>query len=581
MLKGISTAVVFSFVSAIENAYVAPAPSFGEYAYPQHAGYYRNTFPQATQVLDPKYYQKVLNGFKECVDTKCTTLPTTYTVADSLETVATYTACVTSCAASEMMSVTVDFKSLIGKLIDIGSSQLAKSHRYLAGEDSEFDVLGSNIHIQESCCLPNDYFVPWEELVFLARVKFPNDETYESERFISVKSYLEYCTQEDQSEDNVLFLNKLEIECHSNWVKYFHEMSKNVGHLILSPKCKSLAPSGACSKDLDNNPQSDAFGEAMCIAYDYIKDGKREEITQPIMKYPSREYEYKDSCKSDQDEEETVIHYRRVPREHVPYYTMISGLPSGREDIELEEFEIGKKFPKQCIYDQGLVKHVASNETVIRYGMVSDEDIPTWREKKSMYKCPRNGRFEYCNMKQYVHWLQEQLFDVSGCPMTTSNRRHHHHHHHHHHHSESESEEEEPSDSPYAYYTLACLYRVISLKCDCMEAVLTCYEHEYQFSTTIGKTLGKAASVLCGFILCQKPKVYSLLGGERAINRANIMKQVLMQVGAISHESSFPPVTFAFLAFGCGMLAFILTKAAINGKGADKISVEEGYRNLI
>lgn len=570
MFKALLTTTVLSLVGATEeNGYQAqaapgayhpygqqPAAAYHPYQGPQ-GGYYRKTFPPAHPLIDAKFYQGVLIGFQQCVEHKCDKLSHDYstTASDSVKAVGAYTACVTSCTASEMMRVISDFKALVGKLFDIGSAHLNEAHRYLAGK-GDYDVLESNTRIEDSCCLPDEYFVAWDELLFGAEIKFHADEDSEYKlRMITVKSYFDYCLQDPATSKH--YLDRFSINCDKNWAKYFRSMQQNIGHLVLAPKCKNLAPEGACTKDRDSNPQAEEFGEDMCVAYECTQKGIKRRLDHAILKYPVKAFNYEASCVDDKDaNSEVVVKYRRVPRHALTYYPLLSGLPSAFTNSPSTDPETGITADK-CTYDLGLFAEGGED------GRLEQAVAPTFSNIHALYSCPSSGRFEYCNVKQWVNWLQEQLFDFGGCPIVDM------------------ADTDAPADSPYAYYTLACLFRVVSLKCDCMEAVLNCYESEYEFSSELGKTLGKAASVLCGFILCQKPKVYSLLGGEQAISRANIMRHVLMQASVLSPEvTAFPPATFAFLSFGLGMVCvFVLTKAGKKAKRA--VGVDDGYRNLI
>ena len=174
--------------------------------------------------------------------------------------------------------------------------------------------------------------------------------------------------------------------------------------------------------------------------------------------------------------------------------------------------------------------------------------------------CPFGGLFEYCNMRQYASFLQRQLFNTDQCQVVDMRN--------------VEADQQE------YYGTLSCLYKVTTLKCDCMEAVLNCYENKWQDAEPLSHTIGKAASILCGFLLCQRPRVYSLFGGQTAIEKSVIMRELLSKAGAaVSGTQGMPPATFAFLTFGVGMLAFLATKSF--AKTSKAVSSEDGYRSLI
>lgn len=538
----ISSALVL--VSAETNSYGAPQPVelnpyYSQYTAP-YAGdayspnynpyaqesFYKTKFLQPRPAMDPKYYQVVLQGFKSCMN-GCDHKQGDYSDDGSLETLSSYTACITSCAASESMRVVSDFKNIYGKVFDIGAAQLAAARRYLAGE-GEYDVLGERTRIDESCCLPSDYFVDFDRLVMWVMA----DEAVPLA--VPVKEYLDFCYG---TAKNDLFLGQFTFVCDNAWMEYAQEMQKNIGHLILAPKCDQLAPDGACCVDEgpDSNPRAAEFPKDMCAAYECIsEDGKKTHVSHPILKHIIPSDTYTGSCPPEYLSTGT-INFRRVPKGKLNTYTTTGGLPSAISGYD-------------CTYNFGLMDDTFLTSVA-----------PLYDEIEAAQQCPNNGKFEYCNMKQYVNFLQQELFDLGGCPM---------------------SRIVDHSDDS---YTLACLYRVSTLKCDCMEAVLNCYESEYVFSSVIGKTLGKAASIMCGFILCQRPTVYSLFGGQGAINHASVINEVLLQVGALAPSaSSLPPATFAFLSFGLGMVAFLVTKKAVkSNKSSSSVIVDDGYSNLI
>ncbi|KDO31187.1 hypothetical protein SPRG_19530 [Saprolegnia parasitica CBS 223.65] len=102
-----------------------------------------------------------------------------------------------------------------------------------------------------------------------------------------------------------------------------------------------------------------------------------------------------------------------------------------------------------------------------------------------------------------------------------------------------------------------------------MEAVLSCYS-----------VIGQAASILCGFVLCQRPNVYALFGDEYAIDRASLMRQLLMSAGIFS-AGEVSPAAAVFLSFGIGMVALVVAKTVAATKKAKTVDMEEGYENLI
>ncbi|OQR90498.1 hypothetical protein ACHHYP_05465, partial [Achlya hypogyna] len=209
-----------------------------------------------------------------------------------------------------------------------------------------------------------------------------------------------------------------------------------------------------------------------------------------------------------------------------------------------------------CEYNAGLVD---SNFDFNKFftATLTTAEASEWTEAARL--CPTDGLFEYCNVDQYASFLEYQLFDHANCDIADLRLQH--------------------TDYPSSYQTIACLYKIFSLKCDCMEAVLACYSTTAHFGSALSKVIGQAASILCGFILCQRPNIYSLFGDEYAIDKASIMRQLLASTGILS-AGDVSPAAVVFVSFGLGMVALVATKkvAALQRKTVD---AEDGYHTLL
>jgi len=501
-------------------------------------------FHPAKPVVDPKYYLTVLDEFESCVAHKCTPLSQvtcSESVIQNLENIGKYSSCVTECSAWQFIRVMRNFKRIIGKLYESAAAKLTGVRKYLS--DSEYyDILGNRTRIGESCCLPKDHFVSWDRLLLPVHLHYSSAPNGEHQGLISVETYLRVCTT-DVKEG---VLHYLQIHCKPEWVTYLEVLQRNIGHLVLAPKCKRAFPDGNCCETSVSNPRAESFPNDVCVATEIVKDRKAEKVHTAVI----RQMNAASQCENDEIVEGTTkitIRFRRVSPHKIGYYTVTQGFPSSVEGTT-------------CAYHQGLA--VRDNSFYKR------ADLPP-HVKHATLNCPATQTFEYCNPKQFVGYLENQLFDASQCDI-----------------NEWATYDETKASS--LYYpvantlTLACQYRAISLKCDCMETVLNCYTREYQFTTSIGKVLGKASSIMIGFILCQQPKIFSMFGDFTAIDKAQIMRTVLMQAGAmVADNSSVPPASFAFLSFGLGMVAFVVVKAAVKNYRRRYVNTEDGYRNLI
>lgn len=525
--------------------------------------------------MTPSIQESLSLVFDNVNKKKCDALGRGYShdIKESISTLGAYTSCVTACSAEQFFRAVSDFKNSLAEYYDIGSAQLVLTRKYVSGE-GDYDVLGKTTRIQDSCCLPNDYFTTWDRILIptflranggngsITTITDEDEETIQK-RWVSVSTYLSVCATDDAYSG---WLEHTEIVCEPSTVEYLQIIQRNVGHLILAPKCDQLAPNGACSVDATPNPRARTFSDDVCVAHECTINGKKVTIDEPLVKPIIAANHWHESCPDDDvsytiegEETEYVIHYGRIANHDLKYYTVSSGLPSASV--------APSDFAKVVVSgDAGALGHCEFNEGLVTEDQIESSD---WKSLKlfdenaieAARSCPYGGLFEYCNMRQYASYLQRQLFDNDNCQVIDMENEH--------------------EDQEQYYGTLACLFKIFTLKCDCMEAVLNCYEHNFQYTEPLAHTIGKAASILCGFLLCQRPSVYSLFGGQGAIEKSQIMRDLLEQAGvSTSNANGIPPATFAFLTFGLGMVGFFVTKRFVK-KSSKAVDVENGYRSLI
>jgi len=593
MFKAVSSILLYNSVALASN-YEAPpidpsySYSYNHYDHPnylQPKAYVRSPFPEKPASIDPYYANDLISHFKQCKIKRCIQSKESYSedIQESIAVLGEYTSCVTGCAAEQIFNAFSNYKIFLGNVIRFGSAKLIQARKYLSGE-GDYDVIGEGTKIGDTCCLPEEYFSPWENILIPVTLNtFSEDDQVwylgegETEptmhidipRMISVKSYLDICTDDIVEEHNGKWSGSLKVVCDSKWVEYLELIQHNVGHLVLDPKKALKAPT--CDNDAKENPVGTKFEHDACIAVSYEINGKTGKIETPFLKeIISTAYEEL-SCPYDtiKTHDETVtfkIFYKRMDKSDIPYYTLDAGLPSSPafEGIYQINTESHAELV-QAVKDGDYTKLTCKYETAIaeesgKFFIKPEYDDTFMNIAINAAKvCPYGGLFEYCNMQQYSSYLQKNIFDNDGCPTFDMRQK--------------------SIDTPGSLHTLSCLYKTVSLKCDCMEAVLNCYEHQFSFKDAMASTIGKSASVLCGFILCLKPKIYSLFGGSEAITKANIMRGLLTQVGlSVPSASSMPPATFAFLTFGIGMVAFVATKIISKRK---ETALYDGYSQLI
>ncbi|EQC33250.1 hypothetical protein SDRG_09233 [Saprolegnia diclina VS20] len=554
------------------------------------------TFPPAYAIIDPNYYNSIFTGYQNCVATKCDVLPSDYSatgINDCISTIAGYTSCVTACAAGQALETVEDFRTLLESVIEIGNDQLRQARVYLSGL-GDLDVIGERVHIGESCCLPNSYFASWERIMIPVATKLkkadadqgnsynprypappvanPDDET--TPYMMSAADYISFCTSAD-SGTKFEWLDKKVICADTTKATYLQALQRNLGHLILAPSCVTDAPDGACCDDAHPNPRATPFRGDVCVATTYEANGKTKTLTTPLIKptaVSKKQGRRYDPCPCDEIDEGTGdnktpkrIRYDFVSGRDLLYYTVTGGLPS-------DYVEAGVDGPSTCTYNVGLATptidgffkdiapitvplFLASDEGGEELGIsITDGAI------KAVRYCPTDGLLEYCNVDQYASFLEYQLFDHANCDIADLRTQH--------------------TDYSSSYQTIACLYKIFSLKCDCMEAVLSCYSVSSHYASSLSKVIGQAASILCGFVLCQRPNVYSLFGDEYAIDRASLMRQLLTSAGIFS-AGSLSPAAAVLLSFGLGMVALVVAKKVAAAKKAKTVDIDEGYHTLL
>lgn len=564
----LSTAVASSSVSG-KNYYGEPQVSF----------------PEPAPIISPSAYLDVFSRFQKCKETKCALAKDGYStdISESIAVLGEYTSCVTGCSAAQIFWSMSQYKETLGQMFEIGAAQLVAAREYLAGTSDDYGVVEHATRIGESCCLPKDAFTTWDQILIPVTMvthgqadtithNLNQDEDLDSTsgvpRMISVSTYISLCTDDLLNPYVGEWKENLRVNCDSAWVEYLELLQHNIGQLIMKPETSQSAPAGSCAmtEDTVSNPLAEDFPHDICLAKSCVIDGTVVKIDIPIAKPTIRSKYMRDACPSDIIKAgSTVVFELKYERSEakekheIPYYTLTSGLPSSsgllshdsQNDIVKKAIAQGNFGPLDCKFTQGLGE--GQNDF---YSPVAPPSIEAINAAKM---CPYGGLFEYCNMQQYSSFLQRQLYDNGACQVVDMRSW--------------------DQDHAVNYNTLACLYKTVSMKCDCMEAVLNCYEHQFNFKDAMAGTIGKAASVLCGFILCLRPKVYSLFGGQHAVEQANIMRGLLNQVGlSVPSASSMPPATFAFLAFGIGMVAFVATK--IVSKKTRKTGQDEGYAQL-
>jgi len=369
---------------------------------------------------------------------------------------------------------------------------------------------------------------------------FTNDED-SGERMVSINALVAHCAAGEASFLDSVLENDF-CDSYGKFMQYLNLLKVHVGHLILRSGDGVEEPASCHKKDEENvnpyNPKAVRLTGNICVAKTYafvnnhgVPTSETKAVDCPWIKPKGLKAECLQDFIPVDDNTYMTVEYD-MDESH-DLHIITEGLPSEYNNNDNDD---------SCTYGLDFSAEFADDYQT--YHKYNAQQTITNDNVLALQNC-MNKDFEYCNVAQYAEFLHTQLY-VDDCEGNGN--------------------------------ALACLYKVETLKCDCMDAVLACYSSGGHFTTELTETLGSAASILCGFLLCQDESVYSLFGGELAFERANVMRELLANIGLANSSGSFPAATFAFLAFGLGMVAFFTTKFITSSK---KVLVTDGYRNLI
>ncbi|KDO26537.1 hypothetical protein SPRG_07939 [Saprolegnia parasitica CBS 223.65] len=576
------------------------------------------TFAPPFKSIDPSHFSSILGSFKNCVST-CTKT-TSYADASkdawtAFGTLGRYTACATSCVATEVLNTVGYYKSTYGLIYDVYANHLEQTKKYLAGA-SDFDMIGNRTRVDYSCCLPNEYFVPWEQVTVEVFAFYePADKSFSATTKLNgngipvnvrADKYLDYCAQDKGTNPKLTAFEAnyldgadgtggLKLYCDAGLFYYLSTLKGNLGQQIIHPDYAKQVPNGACTKrtncdvTLKPNPVGVCYDGSVCVVektrivdeagasvdsddeYDYLTDIV---VTKPSEKGTCDKVKLLWNNKKNRYLELTML---KVSGASLNLFK-VSGLP---------RFEPATR---QCAFSGELGTRDIKTVNKLAVNWVWDpidwfcSEWYQWIDfKAGDGKRYHHGNVEYCNARQYANHLTRELFDYTQCPFYNFQLDQDK--------SIADLYQNEDSDGTklttlYGFfdfnpgYSIACLYRIVSLKCDCMRAVVNCYENENAYTSVLGKTLGRASSILCGFILCQQPSIYRMFADADGLRHTVIMQEILLQTNLLDATSTSSIAAMVLVSFGLGMVAFVAVKHALASTHA-KSTMEDGYRNLI
>ncbi|RHY42651.1 hypothetical protein DYB26_003221 [Aphanomyces astaci] len=566
-------------------------------------------FKPPFKAFDPNHHKAVFSHFRTC-SSQCSKDDSYDPYAGdpwgAFASLGGYTACVSSCLAHEILQLVTYYKSTYAKLLDVTENQLRLTKGYIAGT-TDFDLIGNRTHVGYSCVLPDEYFIKWANVVVEVPIYFDNrgngytdtDPVYGS--LVRADKYLSYCNNVVQGDTSIDFnalddangLGGLKVACNQALISYLTEVKQTIGHSILHPQLASTVPDGSCTKrtnchvTLKPNPKATAFtAPYVCVAektlahyaatigYPFYLNENREDdyaylqdlVIRPVNGDTGACDDVVINSTSDGDEYTPLtISFKKVPSHHLELFT-ISGLPSYFGDA-------GKCTLEGTLGDAGAAAITHNDADCVKH---VDTDVYAHPTEDAPLGAYQTGAFEFSNARQYLNHLAFHATYSGICEGFEDNtvgRL-----------STADQINGNPVTNPSVFenepYSIACLYRVFSLKCDCMQAVLQCYSLQAQYTTALGKTLGRAASVLCGFVLCQKASVYKLFLNAQGVAHTTILAEVLLQATSDHVQSSLPMASAALVSFGLGMVAFVAAKT-LKSASAKKSSMDDGYANLI
>ncbi|KAF0690000.1 Aste57867_18590 [Aphanomyces stellatus] len=557
------------------------------------------------KAFDPYHYQWVFSHFAQCT-AQCarTSSYSPFTVADIssnslsvLNALGLYTACVSACVASEIVELVSYYKESYAKLLDVTEHQLRLTKGYIANTN-DLDFLGNRTRIGYACVLPDEYFVEWSKLTVQVALKLPNNDPGPP-AYVRAELYLSYCTAGGNDLlDNVNGLGGLQFACDAGTTNYLQALQQSVGHNILHPDLVEAVPPGQCTKGtpqitLKPNPvaarytgipgdyeghvcvlQKTRNGVALIVQAGGVENPEDADayVTDLIVMdvNPATgacdSYELDDATNGNNP---LTLTFTRVSTARLELFT-VTGLPHSLGSDACDLTDTLPVAPSGSTADQDW--YCVNSLTNIPF---YDANLPD-----PFY----NGPLEYATASQYLNYLTYQVSSTALCngvdffgfvgdnidTFSLTNQLQT---------DLTRPTGEFPLNVPSSdgTYSIICLYRIFSLKCDCMKAVLNCYTLEAHYASALGQTLGRAASVLCGLVLCQKEPVYKLFMDAAGESHTAILAQVLLEASG-QIESGLSSAVLMLLSVGAGMVAFV---AAKHLAPRAKSTMEDGYANLI
>jgi len=585
-----------------------------------HGGYHakKHYDRKDMTIVDPKAFFYLMSSFEQCKKHKCEQYGyDNYEYSDDYKTmlssVGEYVSCNMACGAATLVKASCKMAEDVNKVYQIAKHQL----EYVSGKVEDEKIRDMHLKIGESCILAESEFVDYTYITGTF-----NNIVDGIDYHLSLDQLRERCHNQHSREVLAFEAAGIPKKICTDDVKHtLNRLHRNAGKNVLSEHCGYR--DNTCSQVLQSNPRSSQISQStLCQPkhfrmrvvdttksegdYGYVQDhvgldlgdvvlgiqsaecdmiesdvtnkivAKKTFITKKELKHLTKAYE---DCEEADRITHLVSQYATYNKKketwklhkdlafdfQMPFRKMHTrdrflqindNLPSKvkavpeidshlaqvTSDIKMKEYtdniaNAENSFASDfCEYDESLTEDVKNLD-------IGADMIKALGKEKCV--AGKNG-YEFQRLEQWKDVVAESLTDDHGCKIEYLSDKAH----------------LEPSMTS----TLVCAKRIADMKCQCMNAVINCFQQNgYKDSNAVTQTVGKVAALLCAQFLCMSPMNFAQMSGLGAFRAAKVMKVILAQANLASDPSmsSLPPASFAFLAFGMGMFAFVVTQAVL------------------
>jgi hypothetical protein len=595
-------------------------------------------FKKSYTLFDEKEWWKLYSSYDQCKSHKCKQYGyESYEYSDDykqmMSAVGNYVTCNVACAAATFVKATCKQSEYYNKLYWMADAQLQS----LDGKDAAA-IRDMHLKRGEACILQDDEFVNYEDIA----IQINDIHEKEGAGYVSADTLLKHCQRKDlyatASASGLLppyDTKQTKYSCSKDLTRYLDALKSGAGSDILSHDC--TLREGACTHVLQANPRAAPIEESQLCelqGYKFVVMDKHDDIEEVMFIENLYKYGFVGQCEAEEpvtlqdeirkaaidailkdsegceqeaeiksfisrnfklittDEKNpfykikggrTIKRYavNKLRGTHGRYVTVNGNLPSKKREESARDAKLAEittmimekksedddndiNLSVKCKYEAALLNIKKEGEL---YALQDEAEMKVDNviEATGTADCVAGEvGYEFQNVKQFSTYLYEMLTSEKGC-------------------SQSDLVSA-TSVNPAMVYTYKCAQKVYDMQCQCMNVVLNCFQEQgYYEGNAATKTIGKVFGLLCALLWCKVPKNFAFMNGVQAFRSAQMIKVVLAQANLLDAPtmSSLSPASFAFIAFGMGMVAFVVTQAVLKTRRGNLSTGSSASKSLL